>query len=737
MTSYTNPTPRTQKARSIVALSKGLGSGSTPPYWLAQDEESLVKAYNLCKQAGFVPFGRPCPTLPRPGFYESCELQSEEHAREMWRGTMALDSMAEVLVMPWQQPELSATWTPGLLGVGPGNDGATAGINSIAIPVAPFAEKDSHGYNVAWRNMVNDAGVMEHPDEAQRNPHLETVYKYRFSNEFRTMYVQLRAGAAAAGAGDYIPRPTKVTQIVKADHDYTDPEAMIKWEATTKALAKNPEGVLVWHPGGTQGTHTALHCKNNGLAVTMQEEEPQIGDFFESTDKPLPIDIDEVLRYASAALTIPMSRKKSVKGVLTPAQALDLMLVLTHGYRPSGKEARWIGAAAAFMLRLGAAALLGERRHAGGRARSRTQIHESAFSNWFTARGKITEAAYKFANHKWPGGFGGKAWLECTMALAELDGYLVQLASKRDQESLQALVGALNNTLNKAHNNGWWMNKFGEKQSMDMAAAGNPTIALRCAPFAYQLHEWVKVDKELVAGTVLRLRKSRRLRCLSDDALVPKPPTTKIKVDTVHFDIKGDGTRQGSAVHFQFYTEDKGNYHTHDVKGVQFTSAEWTKIKDYFQSSTKSDNSYAGSSTVYKYPESIVAKNNARLIEVTLCSGTQMIPIEVGKTVKGLPVGNQNSIGAGVPSQPVFNPPQAFNESDYYAEECDCSECVEFFKANPQYTKAAQEAAALEAAAASATEEDSAPSNPFVGEDEQDAYYCDACDDWHDSEEWD
>jgi hypothetical protein len=496
---------------------------------------------------------------------------------------------------------------------------------------------------------------------------------------------------------------------------------MIAWEAVTKGLSKDPEGILIWHPGGHQGTHTALHCKNNALAVTMQDEEPQIGETFESTDKALPIDIDEVLRYAAAGLTMPLSKSNFSKGVLTPSQALDLMLVLTHGYSPSDKQARWIGFAAAIMLRLGSAALLGERRHAGGRQRSRGYIHETAFSSWFNARGKVTEAAKMFANHSWGSGFGGAAWLECTMALAELDGYLVTLAKKRNEKALRDLVASLNNTLNKAHNNGWWMNKFGNKESMDLAACGNPALALKVAPQAYQAYEWLNHDQAVISSCIKRLAQSRRLRCLSDDGLKPVPPSTTIQVDTIHYDLKGDGTQAGTVVHFQFFAKGKNKgkdpYIVHDYKCSQFSADEFgTLVKVFKAPGTKKDKSYAGSATNYAKPLS-TKKLDARAVECRLAPGAY-VTLSIATATKGLPA-VQDSIGMINETLNQTSNEQGeaqYNEDDYYSKDCTCPECVEYFA-----SKAPAEEPAPNILGATSSDEDT----------EDDGKWCDDCNETH------
>ncbi len=121
------PTPRTQKARGIAALARYHASYLVPPFEIHC--ASTVRPEQLL---GY--FSRPCPMRPRHGFVDSRKITSVEEADVLIRETLAADPEAEIVTMPLIEAACSGIWTTGLLTIGVGNDGATAGTSARTLP---------------------------------------------------------------------------------------------------------------------------------------------------------------------------------------------------------------------------------------------------------------------------------------------------------------------------------------------------------------------------------------------------------------------------------------------------------------------------------------------------------------------------------------------------------------------------------------------------------------------------
>src|ERR1035437_7070023 len=118
---------KTQKAKGIFAIN----------HFKALENLSFMgKAVeHTWKPIKFPCFARPCPKRPRHGFVDSKVVNNPEEAAELIQKTLEIDPDGEVLFAPILDATYSAIWTPGLISIGPGNDGATAGKNSFALKV--------------------------------------------------------------------------------------------------------------------------------------------------------------------------------------------------------------------------------------------------------------------------------------------------------------------------------------------------------------------------------------------------------------------------------------------------------------------------------------------------------------------------------------------------------------------------------------------------------------------------
>jgi hypothetical protein len=471
---------RTQKAKGLIALrDAGLNVGK---FWIAQTlDEALTILDEVREPFTRGVFMRPCPKLPRPGFVDSRLVRSSKDAEQVWNEAVAADPDAECILMPFTESCLSLAYTSGLLSIGPDHDGATAGKSSIAVPVPPYA-----GGCYAFDNALKASGVLSHPDPAQRHAHVEAVIATGGTEKPR--WVQIRAGAAASGAGDWIPFDVKLAEIVNAPEGH-DPALMLQWEVTAKKLAGRKD-LVVWAPGSTQGSHTALHCKNNNLPITFNEKAPVVGSTLKATvGAASKVDPMAVMRGVAAGIAYPWRRFRS------HADALRVMLIGLHGYSPTPEASFWLGFSAALYARLAAAACLGETRHATKKVLGKTdraQVYEQSFLDWWTTRANMPGACESFAYHHWGGSFGGKKWLEIALATTAVDNSMRDLAKGPTAAKVNTLVSTLNAAVNLAHNCGWSLNKFGKQSLLDEVAKGHPTTVVDAAADLFHIHDWAR-----------------------------------------------------------------------------------------------------------------------------------------------------------------------------------------------------------------------------------------------------
>ena len=81
----------------------------------------------------------------------------------------------------------------------------------------------------------------------------------------------------------------------------------------------------------------------------------------------------------------------------------------------------------------------------------------------------------------WSGAYGGKAWSECAQHGVNVCNAVIEFTKSPDEESLQELMGVVNNAKNAEHNNGFLYGKFLDQRAFDYSSAhpgkdskGNP-----------------------------------------------------------------------------------------------------------------------------------------------------------------------------------------------------------------------------------------------------------------------
>src|SRR3990167_7585546 len=170
-------------------------------------------------------FARPCPFRPRHGFVDSrIVANAEEFDNLVEEVKIASGSDPwEILLSPYIHAKWSAIVTDAGVSLGPGNTGATAGENSLAIP-APSRELTEH----IGGQPQNFFGISE-------SPYLEVVAG-RVGGETaasgnRAYVVQIRDGPKPVLSDRFVPASMVVGSVVEAGGD------LLQWEKDTKKFA--------------------------------------------------------------------------------------------------------------------------------------------------------------------------------------------------------------------------------------------------------------------------------------------------------------------------------------------------------------------------------------------------------------------------------------------------------------------------------------------------------------------
>lgn len=463
-------TPTTQKAKGVVALATLPLEGS----WSRCSSLNILRllpAKEPIDTAQSWPwstpvFARPCPPNPEHGFVESRQVKDWAAVEQVRQETFAACPDAEIMLVPWVNAKWNALWTPALLTIGDGHDGATAGRNTINFPLA--------GQTSLTEDFVHGAcGVKE-----GCGPYVEAVV----DQAGNTVLTQLRGGPVLASglSLDNIPEPITVTQVLK-----TNGEDLLEWARITRA-AKGTAGLIVWHPGGSPTDHYSVHCREQGipLAVTF---EPQVGQTYEPTGTVVPpLDPYEVCLGLAAA----DRAKIDNTGPLARAYTALGLLALHNSGVLRGQHSYWLGVAAGAILKLGSAALRGEARHALNRPSSkiREEVHKHYMWRSLSFHRAGLSRTTQLLTYGWgdptrhTGGFGGPKWGLCGAALCPMFNAVRDLFNDPTAEHASALVIALNIAINQAHNGGWWLNKFIAVQAYSSIPNGELPWILQAVP---------------------------------------------------------------------------------------------------------------------------------------------------------------------------------------------------------------------------------------------------------------
>jgi hypothetical protein len=527
-------TPRTQKAKGLRTLvMQGQTGGNHYTTHLIQDEEDVDVVFSSiagATQKLSTPFfARPCPIIPRHGFVESRPVSTREEVKQAYLEAKAADEKAELILMPLIDASLNAIYTPGVLAVGPGHDGATGGKGSVSFPLI--------GIPQGGPALLKDAGVKE-------SPYVEVVYA---KPSEQAMVTQIRSGPASSGGVDFIPATTKVVAVTIPCDD------LLEWEEQVKGME---EGTVVYGAGHTLASHAAVHCVAKGIPF-ITSFKPKVGQVVEKVvTEPWSLEaLKEGIGLAAAWNPGPVD---STKG------ANEMVRLILYGVHQApamqGADAKWLGFAAGAMFRLGLAAGLGEWRHrqwpVPRKPYARSQIYNFVLNptkGWLQYRKRLHRITRGYFVLPWAGSMGGIRWGQCTFSLYALDRGIQDVLRAKTAAQGQAaalrMLAALNAAVDQAHNGGWWLNKFGANQSQ-FTAASNGIWDYTIAPVLYRM-EQVFAEKQTEAAKAAaewadleRMPKLPPFRFRDKEVIVGAPGAT-----VLHYRQAGRTDPTASAVH--------------------------------------------------------------------------------------------------------------------------------------------------------------------------------------------
>lgn len=414
----------------------------------------------------FLPaFARPCPVRPRHGFVESRVINTTEELQSLVEEVKVADPDGEIMFTEYYRSIYNAIWTPSMLAIGKGHDGATAGKNVKVIPLAGV-----HSLN---QFLLAQARIGKEED-----PYIEIIWP---EYEPQCRLTQLRAGPKVESLrGNYIPNTVEVKEVIR-------PNGMdlLKWESLIQAA---PPGTVIYHPGGAVTDHYFVHARVCKVPV-MTSREPVVGEVLIPSVTEPSIDPRVVLRG------VVLGEEISLDAGDFP-QAVALLLIALHNAAVMTEEhSKWLGVAVSLVCRLGSMALRGESRHRRRKAGIAPKVYRDYIYTRHRNRSLSFHAASlsrlvnTFRYGDWASGFGGTAWAKCGVSVSRLMEKLKDFAINPSAETTQRLVMALNVAINQAHNGGWWFNKFAEASMADMIQLGNLPYLLKPVPLIMRIFE--------------------------------------------------------------------------------------------------------------------------------------------------------------------------------------------------------------------------------------------------------
>ena len=469
---------KTQKAKGILFCLDEILDTNDRLYWFFRRlDHKFINNVRQIKRNYFLPcFARPCPTQPRHGFVDSRVIKTNQQLLKLWEEVKSHDPDGEIILGPYF-PKVkynSVYVNNGILSIGEGNDGATAGKDSVSFFVAPYKLNE---------HIVKEAGI-DNKDAV----YLESIY-----SGHAWYLTQMRGGPKLDTISpDFIPKKTKVMKVVEPNDN------LIEWEKQAKSFEP---GTVVYGDKHTLASHAAIHCILNKIPF-ITTHKPEVGEtLLSAKKKETKLDRKQFRLGVSAGIDI-----CNTADYADIFEFFHFSLSVLHNwaYIKYSPHADWLlGSASVLFTKVSTALLFGEYRHKnkGGYKPTRENVYEKIMHQDTSPLYELPKVFKDFYLHEWGSGFGGVPWATCAWYSHSLWKNIVSTYNKPratiSDKEISNIVSIINKTVNLAHNNGWWFNKIAKEMDMDFVA-NEPGLAAFCVAHVFaKLYNEVKLTKDI------------------------------------------------------------------------------------------------------------------------------------------------------------------------------------------------------------------------------------------------
>jgi hypothetical protein len=490
-------TPRTQKGKSIYGgcdlLESKIGQNALRGYAYIFNNSplALIQSY---KDIEFLDpfiwknkvFARPCPITPRHGFVDSRIIHNAKECKQLLTEVLAADKNGELVLTRFiNKAVCSAVFSAsGLLSIGPGHDGATAGKKSFSIPVKPE--------NI-WKlnpNIISESGLSK-----KDNVFIETVFTKINSSDFDDpssadslglRVTQVRGGPSVKAVTDYVPKLMIVKKVVMPHND------LLAWESDVKKFSP---GTVVYGKGHTLASHAGIHCVINKVPF-ITSFKPVIGLKIKPA---LNTEVKLNHRQFRLGTTLGFSKPAHIRLMFHTS----VTILHNWAYLRNSEHASWLlGLSASYLVKVMSALNFGEYRHfVNKRYIKRGSVYKRIIkSNKIGLyMRKSPKVAATFSNKKVnKPAYGGVRWAAAVKATISIWNSLANI-QKLGLTNTRAnkLISQINKSINLIHNNGWLFNKISEQHCLNFITSNPGISALQMSDVLYDSYKSLNEVKRL------------------------------------------------------------------------------------------------------------------------------------------------------------------------------------------------------------------------------------------------
>lgn len=473
-------------------------------------------------------FARPCPMIPRHGFVESRVVNNPAEARALIKEVLEQDPDGELICGPCLTDiRSSAVYvSSGLLSIGDGNDGATAGKNSTSFPVAS---------NKFSKELYAHAAIKD-----------KAIYFETLHGDFQNYLVQVRGGPEVSGViKDFIPEKVAVKKVVFPTND------LLAWEKQVKTFAK---GTVVYGKGFTLASHAAIHCVINDIPF-ITSKVPKVGSVLSSTE-----DVKASISRASFRKGVLAALKRQTVLEYSSASNKDMQFCLSvlhnWSYLKRSKHAGWLlGAATTLFMKICTALVCGEYRHVDGYKSGRAYrsiVYRDALCDPIKHANGLWKKCKAFYSQCWDDAVGGVPWAMCAWYTASIWESIAKSYNGKglnvSNKEVSKIMGLMNRTVNLEHNECWWFDKIMNMESLDFVAE-MPGVSALCVADVF--HDFWKATSKSKKNCKINVPKKERLPFGVDGngkltiALAHCEEWTDSELHNTHYDYSGEIWKEG------------------------------------------------------------------------------------------------------------------------------------------------------------------------------------------------